>query len=345
MVRVGIVGYGLSGAQFHAPLISAAGLHVSGVVTAHPERAARARADFPGADIVPTLAALLERGSTDLVVVASPSGVHADNARQAIEAGLPVVVDKPLAPDSSRALEVVEQARAGGIPLTVFQNRRWDVDFKAVQDLLSRGVLGQVRRTESRYERWRSTRREGWRGEVSAADGGGLLLDLGTHLIDQVVQLYGPVHSVYAELRSWLTVAEDDAFLALVHESGQASHVLTSSVAGAPGPRWRVTGSRGTYLRGSMPGEPGAFADADGGPRQCGWVVRGSEREPVALPVSDPADFYRQVAAALASAQPQQAMPVDPLDAVHVLAVIDAARISAEDARVVEVMTPGRVPR
>ncbi len=344
MTRVGLIGYGSSGAGFHAPLLRAAGLDVVAVVTTDPERAAAARGDHPGVEVVPDVPALLSTHGLDLVVVASPSGRHVEHAAAALEAGIAVVVDKPLACDASAAQGLVDLATGHGVPLTVFQNRRYDPEFATMRDLLHRRVLGEPRRTELRWERWRPVPKDRWREQVTSAEGGGLLLDLHTHLIDQAVLLHGPVATVYAELAAWTTTGEDDTFVALRHTGGHSTHVTASSVSGAPGPRARITGSAGTFLLGTADGEPNAFPDADGSPGQHGWLVRGDEREPVLALPSDPADFYRAVAAALAGPDPQEGMPVDPRDAVHVLAVLDAARISAARERVVEVITPGEDP-
>lgn len=344
MTRVGLVGFGMAGALFHAPLLRAAGLEIAAISTANPQRAADARAAVPTAHLVPDLDELLAVPQLDLVVIASPSGHHVDNARATLEAGLATVVDKPLACDASAALSLVDLSAELDVPLTVFQNRRYDPEFRTLHRLVDSAELGEVYRTEFRWERWRPSPPKRWREQQTAEGGGGLLLDLHTHLVDQAVQLFGPVDSVYAELQAHTTLAEDDAFLALRHTSGAVTHVGASSVSAAPGPRMRVLASRGAYLLGSAGDEATAFPDANSPAGHHGWIVKGDVREPVAAAVSDPADFYRQVAAALASPDRQGGMPVDPRDAVHVLAVVDAARISARDGRVVEILTPGQAP-
>ncbi len=344
MFRVGVVGYGMAGAQFHVPMVRAAGFEVAAVLTRDPGRAAQVAADLPAARVVPDLAALVASPGLDLVVVASPSGLHVEHARVAVRAGVPVVVDKPLAVDARSAASLVEEARARGVPLTVFQNRRYDPEFVTLVGVVGSGVLGTVRAAEFRWERWRPEPRSGWRERLPATEGGGLLLDLGTHLVDQAVVLFGPVASVYAQVRSVLAVAEDHAFLSLRHEGGLVTHVTMSSVAGAPGPRTRISGSRAAYLLGSAGGESTAFPDANGPAGQHGWLVRDTQREPVPARAGDPVDFYRAVAAALAGPNPQTAMPVVPADAVHVLAVIDGARVSAREQRVVDISTPGAEP-
>lgn len=196
-----IVGYGLSGRCFHAPLIATTeGLEVCVVVTSNAERRAEAEREHPGVRVVDGYEeALAER--PDLVVVAVPNTDHVEVADGAIAAGIPLVVDKPLASTVVEAEGIVARARAAGVPLTVFQNRRWDSDQLTLRRLLGEGALGEVTRYESRFERWRPTPKGGaWREELSSEEGGGVLLDLGSHLIDQAIDLFGPPTSVYAEV-------------------------------------------------------------------------------------------------------------------------------------------------
>lgn len=342
-LRVGLVGYGLSGRDFHSPLLRAAGLSVSAVSTSDGSRAEQVRSDHPDAVVVPDLEALLGVDDLDLVVLASPSGVHAAQAERVIEAKLPLVVDKPLAVDATSALAVVDLAAHHGVPLTVFQNRRWDRELQALTAVRDQELVGEIRRAEYRWERWRPVPKERWREQASPEEGGGLLLDLHSHLIDQAVILHGEVVSVYAEIDSRTTVGEDDTFLACRHVSGVVSHVGASTVSGAPGPRARVSGSAGAYVIGAQTGETTAFSGFEGEGDSVGWIVRGDERTPgPRVERADQADFYRAVDAALRSDDPQPLMPVDPRDSVHVLAVIDAARSSANGARVAEVLTPGQ---
>jgi predicted dehydrogenase len=340
-VRVGLVGYGSAGRGIHARLITSAGLEVAVVVTGNPERVAQVHEDHPGARVVPDLEGLLAHGGVDVVVLASPSGVHREQAEAVIAAGLPLVVDKPLATDARLALEVVQLAERARVPLTVFNNRRFDPELPALVRVRDEGLIGEIWRAEYRWDRWRPVPKQRWREQVTAVEGGGLLLDLHTHLVDQAVILHGPVATVYAEIDARTTVAEDDTFVALRHESGVVSHVWSSSVNGAPGPRARVNGSEGAYVIGKQFDDVSSFTEFFNEGDAVGWIVRGDEREPGPVVTdADEADFYRAVAAALTSDDPQSAMPVDPRDAVHVLAVIDAARVSAAEARVVEVVTP-----
>jgi predicted dehydrogenase len=337
--RVLLVGYGSAGRDIHTPLLVAAGVPPSVVVTANPE----VRADLAGVVVVPSLNDALDdalagsAGAVDVAVLASPTGVHVVNALACIDAGVPVVVDKPLATSAAQAARVLEAAQAAGVPLTVYQNRRWDSENLTLARLLADGELGDVHRFERRWERWRPVPKDRWRENADPADGGGLLLDLGPHLVDAAAHLFGPVRSVYAELSAWTTPAEDEAFLALQHAGGMRSHLTASAVAGAPGPRTRVLGSRGAYVVTQFEAEPSAFG-IDDEPGCTGWLVAGHERRPVPTAPGGHGDFYPAVLSALAqpdAAARQGAMPVDPRDAVHVAQVLDAARISAVEGRVV----------
>jgi len=333
------------GRTFHAPLIVAAGLDLVAVSTGDTERAAQVGAEHPTVVVVADLEQLLDVPDLDLVVLASPSGVYAEQAQQVVAAGHAVVVDKPLGVDASSALETVDLAAREGVPLTVFQNRRYDPEFRTMQRVLASGELGDVLRAELRWERWRPVSRKRWRENVSPEEGGGILLDLFTHLVDQAVILFGPVEAVHGELAAHTTTAEDTAFLSCRHQSGVVSHLGATSVSAAPGPRVRLLGNQAAYLIGAQRDEETAFTEwqpADDG--HIGWLVRGAEREPVRAEPGDQADFYREVAHALRADDRQAAMPVNPRDAVHVLAVLDAARVSATGGRVVEVITPGDAP-
>lgn len=342
VARVLLVGFGSAGRGIHAPLLAAAGAAPSVVVSSNPERIAQVRADLPGAEVVATLDDALSGAAAsgvgfDLAVIASPSGVHAANALACVEAGLPVVVDKPLAVDARQAAQVVDAATAAEVPLTVFQNRRWDAENLTLAALLGSGELGVVHRFERRWERWRPVPKDRWRENAPAELGGGMLLDLGTHLVDSAVRLFGPIRSVYAEVSTWTTTAEDEIFLAVEHVDGVRSHLTASSVAGAPGPRTRVLGSRAAYVVTQFETEAHVFG-FDDVPGHTGWLVAGEERRPVPSAHGGHGDFYPAVLAALTAADPasrQSAMPVNPRDAVHVLQVIDAARRSAADHRVV----------
>lgn len=344
-VRVGLIGYGLAGSVFHAPLIgSVAGMRLAAVVTGNAERGAQARREYPGVEVVPSAEELWERaGALNLVVVASPNRTHVALARAALAAGLPVVVDKPLAATAAEGEALVEEARRRGLLLSVFQNRRWDGDFLTVRRLLAEGALGKVFRFESRFQRWRPAPKPGWRERGDPAEAGGVLFDLGSHLIDQALVLFGPVESVYAEVdrRRPGVEVDDDAFVALNHASGVRSHLWMSATAAEHGARMRVLGSAAGYVKDGLDVQEAALK-AGARPRPAGWgtepaehwgrVGAGDDWMPVPTePGAYPA-FYAGVARALRDGTPP---PVDPADAVRGLRIIEAARLSAREGETV----------
>ncbi|VTR78021.1 Gfo/Idh/MocA family protein [Cellulomonas hominis] len=342
-LRVGLVGYGSAGRGIHARLLREVGAQVVRVVTRSPERAAVAEEDWPDVAVDGEVAGMLAHaGDLDVVVIASPTGRHAEHVRLALAAGVAVVVDKPLATTADEAAELARAGAEAGGRLTVFQNRRWDPEQLTLRALLDAGELGRVHRFERRWERFRPVPQNRWKENDTRA--GGLLLDLGAHLVDSAVQLFGPVASVHAELRNITTPAVDDVFLALTHAArpdGTAviSHLQAGGLVGAPGPRTRVLGERGAYLVTSFEGEATPFAvlDEAAGEDHEGWLVRGAEKQPVRRAPGGHPDFYRAVEAWVRGTGP---VPVDPADAVVTARVLDAARVSSAEHRVVQLDAP-----
>ena len=345
-IRVALLGYGLAGAVFHAPLIAAVeGLELAAIVTRDEERRTRARRDHPNATLLGSPEEVWDRaGDLDLVVVAAANRAHVPLARSSIEAGLGVVVDKPLAANADEGRSLARDARERGVMLTVFQNRRWDGDFLTIGGLLEEGALGDVARFESRFERWRPELSGGWRESGHPQDAGGLLNDLGSHLVDQALFLFGPAAQVYAELDTRRAGAQtdDDSFVALLHESGVRSHLWMSAVAAQLGPRFRVLGSRAAYVKfgldiqeellhaGRRPDDP-----LWGREPEDRWGSLGAGDELRRIPTVPGAyqRFYEGVMLALREDAPP---PVDPGGVVAGLEVLDAARKSARERRVVE---------
>lgn len=346
-LRVGLIGYGLAGSVFHAPLIATTeGLALDTVVTSNPERQKQARTEHPDVRVAATPDELLARaGDLDLLVIASPNKTHVPLAKAALEAGLPVVVDKPIAGTAAEARELAALAEERELLLSVFQNRRWDNDFLTLRHLLAEGELGDVWRFESRFERWRPQPKGGWRESGDPAEIGGLLYDLGSHVVDQALVLFGPVTQVYAEavVRRAGAAADDDTFLALTHANGVRSHLYVSATTAQLGPRFRVLGSKAGYVKyGLDPQEaalrdglrPGAGADWGVEPESMwGHVgagespVTGGGRAEATLPGDYPA-YYAAVAKALLDGA---ANPVTALEAAATLDVLEAARRSALD--------------
>ncbi len=348
-IGVAVVGYGLAGQVFHAPLVAATpSLEVRAIVTANPERRQRAERDFPDARLLATADQLWnDTGGIGLVVVATPNHLHATQAITALELGLAAVVDKPIALSTRESGTMLAAAERTGRPLAAFQNRRWDSDFLLLRELLAGDQLGGLFRVESRFERFRpEVNNASWREETPPEGGGGLLLDLGSHLIDQAHVLLGSPRRVYAEISMARpgAVSDDDCFLALEFTGGARAHLWMSTAAPSIGPRWRVWGRRRalevwgldpqeSYIRaGGHPSDPG-YGGPDGSQRAV--LTEGGEggatRE-LPLPAGRYGDFYREMAAAVRGEGP---VPVPARAGHDVLAVIEAARASVASGKVV----------
>lgn len=348
-IGVAVIGYGLAGSVFHAPLVAAdPGLEVRAIVTGNPERRERARRDFPEARLLATADELWNGiAGIGLVVVATPNHLHAPQAITALDLGLAAVVDKPMALSTAEAAAMLAAAERSGGVLAVFQNRRWDSDFLLLREMLESDRLGGLFRIESRFERFRpEVKSESWREETSPKAGGGLLLDLGAHLIDQALVLLGRPRGVYAEIAAARpgAVADDDCFLALEFPGGARAHLWMSTLAPSIGPRWRVWGSRGAFevwgldpqeayiVAGGRPGDAG-YGLPNGGQRAV--LTRGGEAGPgheVPLPAGRYGDFYAGMAAAIRGKGP---VPVPAQAGWDVLSVVEAARKSAATGTVV----------
>lgn len=352
-LRVGLIGYGLAGSVFHAPLIATTeGLTLDTVVTTHPERRAQVHAE-QGADMrtLATTDELFARADEiDLVVIASPNRTHVPLARRALEAGLPVVVDKPLARTASDAQQLASLAAERGLMLSTFHNRRWDNDFLTVRALLADGALGgEIYRFESRYERWRPDLKGGWRESGDPAEVGGLLYDLGSHLVDQALALFGPATSVYAEsdVRRAGAEADDDSFIALTHANGVRSHLWMNAVSAQLGPRFRVLGSEAAYVKDGLDPQEAALREGArptpgqrwGVEPESAWGTLGdlNARRPVPTLDGDYPAYYAGIVTALREGT---APPVTAHDAVATIRVLEAARTSALESRVMTTNLP-----
>jgi predicted dehydrogenase len=333
-IRTALIGFGTAGQLFHAPFIDAdEDYSLDVVVTGDAARGQRARTGYPKASVVPTVQELFDRtAELDLVVVASPPAGHVELAHKALDAGLAVVVDKPLCVTAAEGEALVEHAERAGQVLTVFQNRRWDGDFLTLRALLDERRLGDVRRFESRFEWWKPEERKLWKAASTPAQGGGMLYDLGTHLIDQAMQLFGPVADVHAELTTHRPGggAEDDAFVSLLHAGGVRSQFWMNGMAAQVGPRFHVLGSQSAYTSWGLDPQEAAL-QAGRGPTDPAfgvkpepqWGLLGIDRslEPVPTRRGDYGAFYRLLAEALLHGGPP---PVDPRDSVAVIALIES---------------------
>ncbi len=348
-LRVAVIGYGLAGSVFHAPLItSTPGMRVAAIVTSNTTRQQQAHQSYPDAAILGDAEEVWHPSSYDLVVVAASNRSHVPLGLAALQAGLPVVIDKPMAALLADAQSLLEASKRSGKLLSVFQNRRWDNDFQTVRRLLDSDMLGTITRYESHYDRYRPVPKQGaWRESADPADAGGLLYDLGSHLIDQALVLFGKPVSVYAESAQRRPGAQvdDDSFIALQFASGICAHLWMSVVARIPGPRFRVSGLRGTYEKWGLDPQEDALREGQR-PGSANWGIEPKERwghlttEVGNLHFDGPIEtlpgayeqYYALLRDALVSGGP---LPVDPADAVEALRVLEAAQTSVREARIV----------
>jgi scyllo-inositol 2-dehydrogenase (NADP+) len=339
---VGLIGYGLAGSALHGPLIDAEpGLRLQMVASRHPERVS---ADFPEVRVVATPAELLEDPAVELVVVAAPTAAHHQLATQALGAGRHVVVEKPLAARAAEADELIRLAERRGRLLSVFHQRRWDGDFLTVRRCLEAGVLGQASVYVARWDRFRPRPEGGWRERDQP--GSGVLYDLGAHLVDQVLCLFGLPVTVSADVGTQRAgVASDDWFHLLLGYGRLRVVLQAGSLVRVPGPRFEVHGDRGSLVKHGLDPQAAAL-EAGRRPGDPGWGLEPEERhaslttELEGLQVSGRLvtvpgawqTFYRQIAAAILG---QGQVPVPAAAARDTVRVLECALASSQQGRVV----------
>jgi len=248
MIDVGVVGFSLGGRAFNAPIIHAVpGLRLAAIV----ERSrSSAREIYPDAKIVRDIEELLAIKSISLVAIATPNETHFPFAKRCLEAGRHVFADKPFTSTLAEALELVALARKHDRVLTVYQDRRFDGDFRTVQELLARGSLGKIVRFESAFDRCRpQIRTNSWKEKP--APGSGVFFDLGPHLVDQALQLFGPPEHVLADIRIERegSLTEDAFDVTLYYKNGLRAILTASMLAPDPRPHYRIQGTRGAYVK------------------------------------------------------------------------------------------------
>jgi predicted dehydrogenase len=335
-VGIGIVGYGLAGRSFHAPFVEAVdGLRLGAIVTSDPDRRKRAVAEHPGAAVVGTVEAMLERSDIDVVVVATPNRLHVPIGSQALAAGRHVVVDKPMAMDVREAEQLMDRATSAGRLLSVYQNRRWDGDFLTIRRLIAEDALGPIDSLESRFERSALVGPE-WR--ESGPEAGGPLRDLGAHLVDQSLLLFGPARRVWAQVdrRRPATDVDDAIFVAIDHASGIRSRLWMSLIASRVGPRLRLRGVSAEYVKDDLDAQEAQLvarmlpsAPDFGDEPESRWgrlYQRDGSMTVIPTERGRYAVFYECLRDAVRGDGP---VPVDPLDSLRVLRLLEAAEVAA----------------
>ena len=338
---IGIVGYGLGGRYFHAPFVEAAeGIALGGIVTRSAARVAQAAADFPGVPVFSSLGELIDSG-VDAVTITTPPQTRRELVLEAIGRGVHVVADKPFAPDVETARELVAAADDAGVLLSVYHNRRYDADIRTLKSVLPR--LGDIWRIESQFDLDGAD-------TLEAGPTGGLLRDMGAHVVDQMLWLFGPAERVDAHL-DYVDRPEgrtDAGFVVnIAHCSGVYSSVSSSKVNHLEGRRLRAFGSVGAYVADGTDVQAQAlFAGSRPVDDPTGWGYERRERWGV-LHTADGAetvpsqrgayqDYYTEFAAAVAGSGTQ---PVPARTALGTIAVLAAAREAAESGNTVVVQS------
>jgi len=338
-IGVGLIGYGLGGRAFHAPYVNVMpGLSLRAVVSRDP---GKVHADLPGMAVVPTVSELIARPDIDLVIVSSPDACHAEHALAALDAGKHVLIDKPFATSLADARRVADRAEARGMLLTVFHNRRWDADFLTLKHLIDEGSLGAIVKFESHFDRWRPEAATTWK----EARDGGVWLDLGPHLVDQALQLFGTPEGVYADVATLRPNAPAaDYFHVVLRYPDRRVILHASKMVADHGLRFAVHGTRGSWIKHGI--DPQEAATVGGtAPTGVDW---GRDANPglftpgndlgAAAPVpnrnGDYRLFWRGLEAALRGVGPN---PVPASDAIEVMEILEAGLVSAAERREVEI--------
>jgi scyllo-inositol 2-dehydrogenase (NADP+) len=337
VIRVGLIGFGLAGRYFHAPLITAAGLDLRAIVTT---RVDEVRLAYPTVDVVASMAELLTHHDLDLIVIASPSQFHFEHALEALSAGKHVVIDKPVSTAITEADALIELAAQKERKLSVFQNRRWDGDFLTVRKLIDEHRLGKVAYFRVRWDRFRPSIADRWRER--AEPGSGMLFDLGSHLIDQVLFLFGRPDWVQADVFGQREGSvTDDGFELLMGKGAMRISLGVSSLAASGDWRYCIHGTQGSFFKAGLdPQEDQARAGVNALDERFGIeeesrhgkLIRGADghTEIVATERGRWVTFYELMKQAIETDGP---VPVSAREARGVLAVIEAARRSASEGR------------
>jgi predicted dehydrogenase len=336
-LKVGLMGYGFAGATFHAPVIEHCGrASVVAIATGQPERA---RADYPDAAIEPDIDALTARDDLDCIVIATPNDTHFELAHKALSAGRNVVVDKPVTLTARDARTLADLAASRGLLFAPFHNRRWDGDFMTARALIESGRLGRVTHYESHFDRFRPKVPQRWREE--AARGGGLLFDLGPHLIDQALVLFGAPQTISATVKQHRDHAHAPDYVHVQLGYPDKEVILhASALAALEPPRFAIHGTRGSYVKSGLDVQEDQLkaglrpGDAEFGKNPPGLLreVDGDLdlRHEFATRDGAYVDFYRALAASILDGKP---FPVTAQDAVDVMTLIELAMTSHAEGR------------
>lgn len=346
MIRVGLIGFGLAGQAFHAPVIRGVeGMELACVLE---RRGSRAAEKYPNVRVARTVDELLSDGTIQLCVIATPNDSHFELARACLVAGRDVVVDKPFAPTLRESTELVRLAKERGRLITVYQDRRWDGDFHTVRKLVASGVLGRIAEYECRYDRFRlEPKANAWR-ERADRPAAGVLFDLGPHVIDQVLLLFGEPHSITASAFCQRETSQvDDAFDVCMEYPGMRAMVRARIIAFQPGPHFLIHGTSGSFVKygmdpqearlrgGNVPDGLDWGADWGEEPQNLWGTLSlvGKPEERIRTERGDYRGFYANVRDAIAK---KSALDVTPEQALRTMRAVILAHKSSREQRTVK---------
>ncbi|MFY4773509.1 oxidoreductase [Metabacillus sp. RGM 3146] len=343
-IRAGLVGYGLSGQAFHAPFLhSSSQIDFVKVVERHSKKAEER---YPYVESVRSLDELLSDESIELVVITTPNEQHFPMIKQVLEAGKHAVAEKPFTVHSEEGHELARLAKKKNLVLSVYQNRRWDGDFLTIQELIQSGAIGDVVSYEAHFDRFRNFAKENWREQDRP--GSGILYDLGSHLIDQAVVLFGMPKAITAEIRNERKVTNtDDAFDIRLHYDQLTATLKASMLVKEQGPHFQIHGTKGSFIKygmdpqenalraGSLPSDPGFGEDSEGN-----WGLLNSEvgrlqyRGKVQTLKGSYQSFYENICQAIKDSRDPA---VTAEQAAQTIKLIELARQSSLDGRTIEI--------
>ncbi len=341
-IRAGVVGFGLGGRIFHAAVISAVpGLELAAIVQRTGDAASKA---YPHVKLCRSIDEMLADESIRLIAISSPTPLHVEHAEQCLRANRDVVIDKPFALTSDEATRLIRLARERGRLLTAYQNRRWDGDFKTVEKILVSGLLGRLVTFESHFDRYKTEpRRQAWK--ESGGPGGGTLFDLGTHLIDQALTLFGKPERIFASVRTERdNGVTDDAFDVTLFYPRLTAYLRSTNVAKAAGARFTLHGTQGSFVKygldpqeAALVGGAGFDAPGFGHEPEEAWGklhIDGAAPQSVETEAGDYRDLYANVRDALLG---KAKLAITPEQAWRTTRLIELARESSSEGRVLPV--------
>ena len=342
-IKVGLVGYGFSGQSFHRPLLSRLEeFHIGAVLSSNEEKVLK---DIEGTTVVSTLEELLEE-DIELVVITTPNHLHYSMIKQSLLSGKHVVVEKPFVTNSREGEELLALAKERGLYLSVFHNRRWDADFLTIQQLLKEETLGKIFTYEAHFDRFRPAIKDRWK--ENKIEGAGVLYDLGSHLLDQALTLFGTPQWVQADVFPQRNPEKaEDYFLITLGYDVLRVQLYSRSIVLDPGPRYQIHGLKGSFVKHGMDRQEDDLK-AGKNPLSEDWGMEDEENWGVLTTISeeevtsevipsekgDYTQYYLGVYGAIRQNRP---LPVDPEDALHVIKIIEACKESAKSGRVIAI--------